>query len=76
MTANSTGLPVVSGPIEATAIGNILIQMIALGKIDDIENGRLLVRRSFRNEINNYTPVNRNKWIEAKNTWDVYSKSI
>ena len=68
MTANSTGLPVVSGPIEATAIGNILIQMIALGEIDDIENGRLLVRRSFRNEINNYTPVNRNKWIEAKNT--------
>ena len=76
MTANSTGLPVVSGPIEATAIGNILIQMIALGEIDDIENGRLLVRRSFRNEINNYTPVNRNKWIEAKNSWDVYSESI
>ena len=50
--------------------------MIALGKIDDIENGRLLVRRSFRNEINNYTPVNRNKWIEAKNSWDVYSESI
>ncbi len=39
MTANATGRPVVAGPIEATVIGNALVQLIALGELQDIERG-------------------------------------
>ncbi len=45
--ANALGRPVVSGPIEATAIGNLLMQMLALGDIGSLDEGRDLVRRSF-----------------------------
>ena len=36
-TANATGRPVVAGPIEATAIGNLLVQAVALGQIASLE---------------------------------------
>ncbi len=35
MTSEATGIPVVAGPVEATGIGNILVQMIACGEIND-----------------------------------------
>ena len=35
LTEEATGLPVVPGPVEATAIGNILVQAIAAGEIKD-----------------------------------------
>ncbi|MCK5922817.1 MAG: rhamnulokinase, partial [Methylococcales bacterium] len=43
MTANATGLPVIAGPIEATVIGNALVQLIALGEIGNIQDGRQIV---------------------------------
>jgi len=46
-TADATGLPVVAGPVEATAIGNLLIQAMALGRIKDLEEMRKIVRDSF-----------------------------
>jgi rhamnulokinase len=47
LTANRSGLPVVSGPVEATAIGNILIQARALGLLSGtLESLRALVMRS------------------------------
>ena len=76
MTANSIGLPVISGPTEATAIGNILVQMIALGEIDNISNGRSLIRKSFKNEIKKFEPINEKEWSEAKNNWKLFSKPI
>jgi rhamnulokinase len=45
--ANVTGRKVIAGPIEATAIGNILMQMIAIGEIKDINAGRKMVAESF-----------------------------
>ena len=47
LTANACKRPVVAGPVEATAIGNLLVQMIALGQIASIEQGRALVASSF-----------------------------
>ena len=47
LAADATGLPVVAGPIEATAAGNILMQAMALGEIKSLEEARQLIRRSF-----------------------------
>lgn len=43
MAANATNRAVIAGPIEATVIGNALVQLIALGELKDIAEGRRLV---------------------------------
>lgn len=47
LAADATGIPVVTGPIEATVAGNALVQLIALGEVADLAEGRALVRDSF-----------------------------
>lgn len=54
LTARATGREVLAGPTEATAIGNILAQMIAAGQVEDLQAGRKLIRDSF--EIKSYQP--------------------
>lgn len=62
-TADATGRPVVAGPVEATAIGNVLVQMWATGEIASIAEGRELVGRSF--ESAEFLPRDRAIWDEA-----------
>ena len=47
MTANATGLPVYAGPVEGTAIGNLIVQMIAGGEFDSLQTARDAVKKSF-----------------------------
>lgn len=47
MTARATGLPVHAGPIEGTAIGNLIIQFIAAGEFADLTEARAAIRASF-----------------------------
>jgi rhamnulokinase len=47
LTADACGVPVFAGPVESAAIGNLLVQMLAVEEISDIGHGRLLVRDSF-----------------------------
>jgi len=54
---------VITGPVEATATGNILMQMLALGQIASLTEGRAVVRRSF--ELSAYEPSAGDKWDEA-----------
>lgn len=54
MTADSLGIPVVAGPIEATALGNILLQLVALGDIPSLEAGRKLIRS--QEKVTEYKP--------------------
>jgi rhamnulokinase len=61
--ADATGRAVVTGPIEATAIGNILMQMLAMGQIGSLQEGREVVRRSF--PVETYQPQNTAAWDEA-----------
>jgi rhamnulokinase len=46
-TANATGRPVLAGPVEATAVGNCLMQAMACGAIASIADGRRLVAETF-----------------------------
>ena len=63
LTADATGRTVVTGPVEATAIGNILMQAITLGQINSLSDARALVHRSF--EIELYNPKNQDSWDTA-----------
>ena len=62
-TANAAAIPVVAGPVEATATGNILLQALALGDISSLEEGRKIVRASF--PLVTYEPEDTNLWEEA-----------
>lgn len=62
LTADCCDRPVVAGPIEATAIGNVLTQAIGLGLIASLSQARAVVRRSF--EPVTYTPRNPGRWRE------------
>lgn len=61
--ANATARTVLAGPIEATAIGNLLIQAIALGELSSIEDLRAVVRNSF--PIQQYQPAQSADWQHA-----------
>ncbi|MBV9168739.1 MAG: rhamnulokinase [Chloroflexi bacterium] len=47
LTAGATGLPVTAGSAEATAIGNLMVQALALGELRTLREGRELVAASF-----------------------------
>jgi rhamnulokinase len=63
LTANATGRPVITGPVEATAIGNLLVQAIALGEIASADEGREIVCRSF--DVETFEPVQDGDWEAA-----------
>ena len=50
MIADATGRPVVAGPVEATAIGNLLVQLTARAGVVDLRAMREIVRQSFEPE--------------------------
>ena len=58
--ADATGLPVYAGPVEATAIGNILVQAMAQGKIKSHNELRDIVKRSF--PLTSYEPQHTAYW--------------
>lgn len=62
-TANATGIPVIAGPTEATAIGNLLMQAKALGVLNSLQEAREVVKNSF--EVKIYNPDNRTEWENA-----------
>jgi len=62
-TADAIGRTVVTGPVEATAIGNVLMQAIGLGHLGSLADARAVVRNSF--EVEEYHPADRDGWDEA-----------
>ena len=62
-TANACGRPVIAGPIEATALGNVLIQARASGDISTLAEIRDVVRRS--SEMQTFEPQNVDQWQQA-----------
>lgn len=68
-TANAIGLPVVAGPSEATAIGNILLQAKAAGLVKDKSEMRQIVRKSV--ELESFAPDGDSNW---KKQYEEYLK--
>jgi rhamnulokinase len=66
MTADACGRPVVAGPAEATSLGNLLVQAIALNLVSSLEQARELVRRSVALEL--YEPKSTHEWDIAGHT--------
>lgn len=62
-TADALGLPVVAGPEEATAVGNIMVQALGLGLIPSLTDAQPLIRRAF--PITDYQPRDTAAWDRA-----------
>jgi len=62
-TANAIGIPVIAGPSEATAIGNIMIQAKAAGCVNSLPEIRQIIRDSVQLEV--FLPGNKNEWDKA-----------
>ncbi|GHV81269.1 hypothetical protein AGMMS49944_30600 [Spirochaetia bacterium] len=61
--ADAMNLPVITGPSEATAVGNILVQLEAQGEVQGSEQRREIIRNSF--ESGEFLPQNTAQWEEA-----------
>ena len=64
MTADACGCAVVSGPAEASALGNVMLQAVAVGELPDVAAGRAAVGESM--ELVVYTPRQGDGWAEAR----------
>ncbi|RME91542.1 MAG: rhamnulokinase [Verrucomicrobia bacterium] len=64
LTADALQMPVVTGPVEATAAGNVLAQAMALGEVGSHAEAREVVRRSF--ELARVEPGPAGPWAEAR----------
>jgi rhamnulokinase len=63
MTADACGRPVIAGPIEATAMGNVLVQAMATGDIKNLAEARQVVRESFA--VKRFEPRDTKPWDKA-----------
>jgi len=63
LTADACNRPVIAGPVEATAIGNVLVQAMATGDIASLANAREVVRNSF--QVKRYEPGDTGQWDQA-----------
>lgn len=62
-TADATGCRVLAGPVEATALGNVVVQLLALGAVRSIGEGRALVASAFPPE--EFAPRATHAWDDA-----------
>ena len=62
-TANATGRPVITGPVEATALGNVLVQARTSGSLSSLKQIREIVRAS--STMQRYEPQNTSQWNDA-----------
>jgi rhamnulokinase len=68
MTADATGCRVLAGPAEATALGNMVVQLIALGELRSVEEGRALIRESF--PLTAYEPHETECWLAVESRFN------
>ena len=74
LTANATGRKVLAGPAEATALGNIAMQILATGGATSLQEARAIVDRSFPIEV--FEPLETDKWDQHAERFEQYCESI
>jgi len=73
-TADATRRKVLAGPAEATAVGNIAIQILAMGQATSLKEVRAIVDRSFPTEI--FEPRDTDKWDKQVERFEHYCETI
>lgn len=63
MTANATGIPVMAGPVEASVLGNAIVQLIALGELRDLREARQMMAEMGQPQL--YEPADTAVWTDA-----------
>ena len=63
MTADSTGVPVIAGPVEATTLGNAIIQMVSLGLLRDVKHAREILAGTLN--VVTYYPDEHEGWDDG-----------
>jgi rhamnulokinase len=73
-TADATGRRVFAGPAEATALGNIAVQLLATGQASCLREVRAIVDRSFATEV--FEPVETDKWDRHLERFEQYCEMV
>jgi rhamnulokinase len=73
-TADATGRPVLAGPAEAAALGNIAVQILATGGADSLREVRAIVDRSFPTEV--FEPAATDQWDKEAIRFQHYTETI
>jgi rhamnulokinase len=68
MTADACGCTVVSGPAEAAALGNVMLQAVAVGELENVADGRAAVGKSL--ELVTYEPGRGEDWAAAQGRYE------
>jgi sugar (pentulose or hexulose) kinase len=63
--ADATGRAVIAGPVEATALGNLAMQLLATGRVASLDEARDIIERSFPTE--RFEARNSGRWEPAYN---------
>jgi rhamnulokinase len=74
LAADATGRRVLAGPAEATALGNVAIQILATGEATSLQEVRAIVERSFPTEA--FEPREADKWDQHAERFEQYCGSI
>jgi rhamnulokinase len=73
-TADATGRTVLAGPAEATALGNVAMQMLATGAVNSLREARALIERSYPPEI--FEPREPDKWNREADRFEHYCEAV
>ena len=74
LTANATGRTVLAGPAEATALGNVAMQMLATGAASTLKEVRGIIERSYPAEV--FEPLDTEKWNHQAERFEHYCEAV
>lgn len=74
MAADAIGRPVIAGPTEATAMGNAIVQLIALGELGSVAQAREILSQHVG--MTAYEPKNTSAWDDAYNRYQQFVTTV
>jgi len=74
LTADATGRKVLAGPTEATALGNVAMQMLATGAASTLKEVRGIIERSYPAEV--FEPLDTEKWNRQAERFEHYCEAV